>query len=363
MYHLLNFILRLPLSSINFIKNVGIRKAFLFYRFCISYYFCVFLKKKHAFPKVLLIAITGQCNLSCKECFIHNIKNKKSISTEKLQSILNEAEENKTKLVGITGGEPFTNPDVIKLVNNHPNIYFFIFTNALLITEEIAADLSKLNNVVLLIGLDGPSENTSLRRGTGVYENLEVKFKLLKKYKIPFGITIMTTSKNIKSVTDMQWLKNIQMYGNSFILFVQYTPSGRNIQTDLLLNEENMELLKESESIRIMKARMLPLSMHSIGSICPFRSGRGLYISENGEFGTCPAIPFSNAYIENGIKDVFKNNPYFRELNNLQKNNKVCLFRKDINTILNLVENYKACSEYHLDLYETLRNKYEKRNP
>lgn len=362
LFYLLCFFARLPFSLINLIKNIGLTKALLFFRFCITYYIFVFLKRKHKFPKVLLIAVTGKCNLTCKECFIHNKRHRESISTEKIQFLLDEAEENKTKLVGLTGGEPFTNSDIVMLVRKHPSIYFFIFTNALLINESMANEISELKNIVLLIGIDGPSSSTAKRRGINVYENLETKFNLLRKNKIPFGITVMTTSKNIQSVTDIRWLREIRMHGTSFVLFVQYTPSGRNIQNDLILDTKNMELLKNSEVNGIMKTRMLPLSMHSIGSVCPFRSGKGLYISENGEFGTCPALPFSNETIDKKIVDVYKNSSYFRELKRLQDKNTVCLFRSNINTILNLVKKYDACSSYHLDLYESLENEYKRRS-
>ncbi len=349
------FLLRLPLAAAHLIRNAGIRKTFRFVRFCLAYYIFVFRKETHRFPQVLLIAVTGKCNLACKECFIRDEKRRASIPTDDLKAILSEAEQNGTKLIGLTGGEPFTHPAIVSLIQEHPKLYFFVFTNALLIRDDTAHALSRLQNVILLVGIDGPSGSTAQRRGAGVYENLRKQFSLLTSNKIPFGITVMTTSKNIQDVTDIRWLKSIRALGSSFALFVQYTPSGRNIRNELLLDAQDMALLKECEISRTMKARMLPLSMHAIGSVCPFRSGKGLYISENGEFGTCPAIPFSNVPVSEKIADVFNSNTYFQELKRMQQGNTSCLFRSNIHAILGLVEKHAACSDYHADLYAALQ--------
>jgi MoaA/NifB/PqqE/SkfB family radical SAM enzyme len=71
--------------------------------------------------KTLWFNTGTQCNLSCQNCYIESSpsNNRLSyISLTQVQQFLNEiqAEGHPTEEIGLTGGEPFMNPDIMVIM-------------------------------------------------------------------------------------------------------------------------------------------------------------------------------------------------------------------------------------------------------
>lgn len=352
------FIFSFPFIVITLLKNTTVKKTLRFIKYCIEYIYSVFLKKKCDFPPVLLLSLTGECNLSCDVCFIHPESKSQKLSPSKIDDIFLEASKNKVKLIGITGGEPFLHDEAIKLIKKYPDIYFFIFTNGLVIHNDILSELSDMNNVLLLLGIDGPDICTDDRRGENVSKSLFNLMNRLKTLKIPFGASIMTTSKNINAVTSSHWIKQLKASYCSFILFVPYTPSGKGYDVSLNLSKPQIHYLGTKEINIQYTYHLITLSMHWLGSTCPFHSGKGLYISETGELGICPALPFSNIFInDTSIKHAYANAHFLKSLHKKQSEIETCIFRTHPEIITDLVNHHDACSKWNKDALNILKQR------
>ena len=78
------------------------------------------------------------CNLSCKNCYIESSpKNDRLayLSFEEFKTFLKESSDNNlgTENIGFTGGEPFMNKDIIKMIEYSLNKNFktLVLTNAM----------------------------------------------------------------------------------------------------------------------------------------------------------------------------------------------------------------------------------------
>ena len=72
------------------------------------------------------------CNLECINCYIESSPKNDAlvyISHEEVLSYLNEVDENDiiVREIGLTGGEPFMNPDILKIIEKklNKNIFYF----------------------------------------------------------------------------------------------------------------------------------------------------------------------------------------------------------------------------------------------
>jgi len=104
------------------------------------------LKKGKVFPPFLYISIINSCNLRCQGCWVDVAAPQAMISFEDLNRLVVNAKKHGNTFFGILGGEPFMHPDLIRLLEAHPDCYFQIFTNGHFITDEVAAKLRRAGN-------------------------------------------------------------------------------------------------------------------------------------------------------------------------------------------------------------------------
>ena len=98
------------------------------------------------------------CNLACKGCYIDSSpKNDRLayLSIDEFKSFVNESIQNKmgTEQIGFTGGEPFMNRDIFKMIKYSLENDFktLVLTNAMKPMLNNKSDLFKLNHLNLTI--------------------------------------------------------------------------------------------------------------------------------------------------------------------------------------------------------------------
>ena len=126
-------------------------------------------------PPILIFSITNRCNLHCKGCYNWALRPsiESEMDTAKLKSIVTEAKELGISFIMIAGGEPMIRPEIVDITKDFPEITFLVFTNGLLITDEVAERLAKQRNFIPVLSLEGHEEDTDGRRGKGVYQRLQ----------------------------------------------------------------------------------------------------------------------------------------------------------------------------------------------
>ncbi|MFT4543152.1 MAG: MoaA/NifB/PqqE/SkfB family radical SAM enzyme, partial [Planctomycetota bacterium] len=121
------------------------------------------LKKGQVFPPFLYVSIINSCNLRCTGCWVDVASTQEKISLEDWNKLINSAKKHGNRFFGILGGEPFLHPDLIAMLEAHPDCYFQIFTNGQPIDDAMAAELRRVGNATVLISVEGFEEVSDKR--------------------------------------------------------------------------------------------------------------------------------------------------------------------------------------------------------
>ena len=169
-------------------------------------------------PYYVDLSVTPFCNLKCPFCSAGaagrmNDSKKAPFTLSKLEDIFNQFDENDVMRVSLEGGEPFTRPDIIDVLNlaDKHNFWYMINTNATLITEELAKKISKTNVDKLCISIDGPEKIHDLSRGSaGSFNKMKEAVGYLNKYNVSMDGIITLTNINIDYLFEtLELIKNM----------------------------------------------------------------------------------------------------------------------------------------------------------
>ncbi len=262
-------------------------------------------------PPILIFSITNKCNLHCKGCY--NWALRSSIASEldgaKIRSILAEAKGLGISFVMIAGGEPFVRLEILDIIEDFPEITFLVFTNGMLINEEIAERLARQRNLVPVISLEGCEEDTDERRGKGVYKKLKGTVGKLKNRGIFWSVSMTVTRANFKTLTDEQFIKDLIDQGCKLFFFVEYTPVSEDTEDWLLTSEQRERLLNIRNNLRSLYPALfiaIPGDEEEIGGC--LSAGRGfVHINATGDVEPCPFAPYSDANLRKmSLKDALQ---------------------------------------------------------
>lgn len=147
-----------------------------------------------------LIEVTPKCDLGCPVCYAcagpGNVLPIKKI--EEMMDFFQQAEEGKAEILQISGGEPTTHPDIIKIIElaKSKNFkYVMLNTNGLRIAKDIefVKELSKFRGgFEIYLQFDGfDSKTYTYLRGKDIFEIKKKAIENLEKYEIP--VTLVAT--------------------------------------------------------------------------------------------------------------------------------------------------------------------------
>ncbi|MBQ8438630.1 MAG: radical SAM protein, partial [Alistipes sp.] len=101
---------------------------------------------KPFFPAFVMISVTESCNLACTGCWV-SAGGRKQLTVEQLDGIISQSKKQGSYFFGILGGEPLMYKGLWEVIEKHSDCYFQLFTNATLLTDEIAQRMRRLGNV------------------------------------------------------------------------------------------------------------------------------------------------------------------------------------------------------------------------
>ena len=168
-------------------------------------------------PWAILMDPTSACNLHCTGCWAAEYGNKLNLTYEEMDDIVNQANEMGTYMFLFTGGEPMVRKkDIIRLCEAHNDCVFSAFTNGTLIDEEFAQEMLRVKNFVPAISVEGFEEATDDRRGHGTYAAVVRAMEILKRNKLPFGISCCYTSRNYEVIGSEEYFDDMIAKGAKF---------------------------------------------------------------------------------------------------------------------------------------------------
>lgn len=277
------------------------------------------MKRGEYFPPFLYISILNSCNLRCQGCWVDVEAPRESIDLKRMNRLISEAKEQGNTFFGILGGEPFMHPELMDILEAHPDCYFQVFTNGQLITDKIAARLRKMGNVTPLISIEGREVVSDERRG-----NKDVLNRTLRglenslKHKLLTGVATSVCQTNIDELLTESWLQELIDRGVHYVWYHTYRPVGPKMSQELALRQD--QLVRVRRFIVEMRARM-PIGMIDAyyddrgRAVCPMTTGISHHVSPKGDIEPCPIIQFAteNVSDEGNVAERMKQSAFLRD--------------------------------------------------
>ena len=252
-------------------------------------------------PWAILLDPTSACNLHCTGCWAAEYGNKLNLSFDEIDDIIRQGKELGVYMYIYTGGEPLVRKaDLIRLCEKHSDCQFLCFTNATLIDEAFADEMLRVKNFIPAISLEGFEEATDGRRGDGVYQKVIAAMELLKRKRLPYGLSCCYTSANFESITSEAYYDKMIELGALFVWYFHYMPVGNDAVPELLPTPQQRE--KMVERIRGFRETkpIFALDFQNDGEFvkgCIAGGRRYLHINANGDMEPCAFIHYSDSSV------------------------------------------------------------------
>jgi sulfatase maturation enzyme AslB (radical SAM superfamily) len=204
-------------------------------------------KHKNAFiPKSIILEPVYKCDQKCPDCYAP--QNGKIINSELLDSFVGQAWKLGIYRFEFMGGEPLMpeSADIIlPVMQKYKRCVFSICTNCTQINAALAQRFKKIKNVAFLLSMEGTESATDSYRGQGAYNSFKEAAAVLKKYKIPFGLSITLDSTEWKSQIDDSVVKDFVKMGGVVI----YSNPRFNPKTQCFEEPDRIAYLKELQRL------------------------------------------------------------------------------------------------------------------
>ncbi len=262
-------------------------------------------------PPIMIFSITNRCNLKCKGCYhweLHKTS-EPEMNSEKMRSVIKEAKDLGISFMVLAGGEPFVRSEILNITRDFPEIIFLIFTNGLMINQELLVKLKKQKNVVPVISLEGFREDTDMRRGRGVYDRLKIIIGNLKKNNIVYSVSITISKQTFDDVFDEEFVKGLVNLGCKLFFFVEYTPIKEGTEDWIVTKEQRNRIMDTVKRFRAKYKALfisVPGDEEEIGGC--MSAGKGfIHVSADGNVEPCPFAPYSDTNLrEMSLKDALQ---------------------------------------------------------
>ena len=305
-----------------FMRNFGIRSAINISRFEQRQH-----RGKPFFPAFVMISITEACNLSCSGCWISR-GGTKALSSEQLDGIIESCKKEGSYFFGILGGEPLMFKGLIEVITKHSDCYFQLFTNGVLLTDDIARQLKKLGNVTPLISIEGLEMESDARRGKDdVFRRTLEGLRACKRAKLIIGAAASICKSNFDELVNRNYIELLAKEGVHYLWYYIYRPVGAEPNPGNALEREQIIALRR---FIVEQRRNAPLQIIDAywddkgNALCPAAAGISHHISPSGAVEFCPPLQMSKDLInETGtnLKEIFANSSFLADLRELTAEN------------------------------------------
>lgn len=263
----------------------------------------------------LQFPITNRCNFRCDTCNILSNKDKSELTLSELESILKEKRLSQVKSVGINGGEPFLNNEIVEyvelLVENLPKLKaIYIISNGFF-TETMKSKLPMIYAVCLRkriklhlsFSLDGYGElHNKIRKNKDSFERVIENYEFFRnnreKYCSTVGLICTVSNSNVNELPILEEFCKINNYDITFNIATLVTRLyNEEIFKDFSVLEDKDNYFTAKEFF--FKKFIEDLSEHYFSifyyldkgkriSRCKYKSN-GITLNPNGDIAYCAA--------------------------------------------------------------------------
>jgi len=254
------------------------------------------------------------CNLTCKNCFMESSPTNDQLSYLSFEEFKNYIDESivknyGTKEVGFTGGEPFMNKDIIKMIEYSLKNGFntLVLTNAMkpmLNKKEQLLNL-KSSNLTIRVSIDHyKKEKHELIRGQNSYDVMMVGLKWLNDNDFNYALA-----------TRLLWNEKEDMVRKNFGVFTKNnklnldTNSKQHLVTFVEMDEKKDTPEITTECWGILKKDPSNIMCSSSRMIVKKKG------SKNTSVIACTLLPYDNNFdlgktLEESFKKIYLNHPH-----------------------------------------------------
>jgi MoaA/NifB/PqqE/SkfB family radical SAM enzyme len=274
-------------------------------------------------PTTLLISPTMRCNIKCIGCYAANYDMTSDMEPAVFKRLLKESEEMGVAFITILGGEPFVYPNLLQMVGERKDMYFNIFTNGTMMTDDVVEKLKEVGNVFVTFSIEGFKDDTDQRRGKGVYEKVLDGMAKLKEAGIPFGYSVCVTNKNIEKISSDEFVDDMIERGAFLMWFFLYMPVGGKPDISLMPTPKQRKFLLDRDR-HIRETR--PVFVIDFWNDAPMVGGciagkRYAHVTNTGDVEPCIFTHMAQDNInDKSLREVMRS-PYFKELRKRQPYN------------------------------------------
>ena len=283
-------------------------------------------EKEHGFrpPFVMILSPTWQCNLKCKGCYTLGYQRHPGLSYDLVKRILKESMEIGLYFVTVLGGEPFMYPHLLQMLEEHPQIFFQVYTNGTLVTKENAERIRDIGNAMVVVSCEGYEEETDRWRGPGVYKKIMEAMDTLREARVLFGSSATVTRDNVYVVSSQAWIDHLLKKGIFAQNYFLYIPVNGKGDMSLMVTPEQRNHLRK-QVIHLRNTR--PMFIMDFWNDGPYIEGciaggrRYFHINANGDVEPCVYTHVAMDNIKNVSLAEALNSPLFRSIRRRQPHN------------------------------------------
>jgi MoaA/NifB/PqqE/SkfB family radical SAM enzyme len=285
-----------------------------------------YYEKKCGFrpPFILILSPTLNCNLRCKGCYTLGYGTKPELPMELSERILQECQDLGIYFVTVLGGEPMLYRPLFDLIERHPDIFFQVYSNGTLLTEEKTKQLADYGNVAVVLSIEGSEKETDSWRGKGVYKKIMQAFENLNKQEIIIGTSATVTRQNAEVVSSEHFIDKMISLGSVAQMYFLYIPVNGMADFSLMVTPEQRDLLRR----RVIDIRNTkPIFALDFWNDGPYVDGciaagrRYFHVNAKGDIEPCVYTHIAVDNIRNTTLAQALNSPLFRDIRSRQPHN------------------------------------------
>ncbi len=306
-------------------------------------------RKQPFFPAFVMISVTESCNLACSGCWV-SAGGRKSLTIEQLNGIINQSKQKGSYFFGILGGEPLMYKGLLDVMESHSDCYFQLFTNATLLTDEVALRLRKMGNVTPLISIEGLKEESDARRGKDdVFERTLAGVRACRKHKLIFGAAASIGKSNFDDLVNREYIELLAKEGAHYLWYYIYRPVGNDPKPDNALDKAQVRKLRQFVVEQRKDAPLFIIETYwddKGKALCPAATGLSHHIAPSGALEFCPPLQLAKNFLNadaSNLVSLFENSAFLADLRQMTaETSRGCILLEDPAKLVDFLEQHGA---------------------
>ena len=252
------------------------------------------------------------------------------LTPQQLDGIIRATKAEGSRFFGILGGEPLLYKGLMDVLARHNDCYFQLFTNGLLLNDDVAQQLRQLGNVTPLV--------SSLHG-----------LQACRKAGLIFGVAACTNQTNFDEVVSRQYIERVAGEGAAYLWYYIYRPVGAHPHPEVALTKEQIRQLRQFLVDQRCDAPLALIDTYWDDegvAMCPGATGMSHHVSPSGALEFCPPMQMACEQINEAgtdIADLFKESQLMADLRvRIAQQGRGCILMENPQLLAQLMQEHGA---------------------